>query len=158
MADTQIEHVRRSTQAEVPQKMVDIGGGLYAAAVAVSAVPAAISGPGNPTIDSYTSKAIDLAANTANQVLVAAPGAGKQIWVYGLFMMADTAPGTVTLQDDDDTALTGTIALSDEGGFVINPSGNFAMPWLKVATNKALEADTGACTVDGIITYAIVSV
>ena len=37
-------------------------------------------------------------------------------------------------------------------------SGNFAMPWLKVPTNKALEADTGACTVDGIITYAIVSV
>lgn len=158
MADTQIEHVRRSTQAEVPQKMVDIGGGLYAAAVAVSAVPAAISGPGNPTIDSYTSKTIDLAANTANQVLVAAPGAGKQIWVFGIFMMADTAAGTVTLQDEDDTALSGTMAVGDEDGWVLPMSGNFAMPWIKVATNKALEADTGACTVDGIITYAVVSV
>ena len=111
-----------------------------------------------PTVVSFTSVKIDLAASSANQVLVAAPGAGKQIWVYGIFMMADTAAGTVTLQDEDDTALSGTIALSDEGGFVVNPSGNFAMPWIKVATNKALEADTGACTVDGLLTYAIVSV
>lgn len=123
-----------------------------------SVASGAIVGPGSPAINSYTSKAVDLAASTANQVLVAAPGAGKQIWVYGIFMMADTAAGTVTLQDEDDTALSGTIALSDEGGFVVNPSGNFAMPWIKVATNKALEADTGACTVDGIITYAIVSI
>jgi hypothetical protein len=106
---------------------------------------------------SYTNAVVNLAASTANQVLVAAPGAGLQIWVYGLFMMADTAAGTVTLQDEDDTALSGTIALSDEGGFVLPPNGNFAMPWIKVPTNKALEADTGACTVDGIITYALVS-
>jgi len=170
MADTQIEHVRRSTQAEVPQKMTDIGGGLYAAAVSdggasltvdgtvTATLPAAIIGPGNPVVDSYTSKAVDLAASTANQVLVAAPGAGKQLWIYGLFMMADTAAGTVTLQDEDDTALSGTMAVSDEGGWVLPMSGNFSMPWIKVATNKALEADTGAATIDGIITYAIVSV
>jgi len=124
----------------------------------VSKVPAALQGPGNPVVDSYTSVAVDLAASGANQVLVAAPGANKQIWVYGLFMMADTAAGTVTLQDEDDTALSGTMAVSDEGGWVLPMSGNFAMPWIKIATNKALEADTGACTVDGIITYAIVSV
>lgn len=111
-----------------------------------------------PTVDSFASAVIDLAATTNNQVLVAAPGASKQIWVYGLFMMADTAAGTVTLQDEDDTALSGTMAVSDEGGWVLPMSGNFAMPWIKVATNKALEADTGACTVDGILTYAIVSV
>ncbi|MFA5053956.1 MAG: hypothetical protein WC565_07845 [Parcubacteria group bacterium] len=119
---------------------------------------AALTGPGNPTIDSYASAKIDLAASSANQVLVAAPGANKQIWVYGLFMMADTAAGTVVLQDEDDTALSGTMAVSDEGGWVLPMSGNFAMPWMKVATNKALEADTGACTVDGILTYAVVSV
>ena len=106
----------------------------------------------------FKSSRIDLAANTANQVLVAAPGAGKQIWVFGIFMMADTAAGTVTLQDEDDTALSGTMAVGDEDGWVLPMSGNFAMPWIKVATNKALEADTGACTVDGIITYAVVSV
>ena len=113
---------------------------------------------GDTSIDSYNSAVVNLAASTSDQELVAAPGAGKQIWVYGLFMMADTAAGTVTLQDEDNTALSGTLAVSDEGGWVLTPSGNFAMPWIKVATNKALEADTGACTVDGIIAYAIVSV
>lgn len=111
-----------------------------------------------PKITSYSTAKIDLAASTANQVLVAAAGANTQIWVYGLFMMADTAAGTVTIQDEDDTALSGTMAVSDEGGWALTPSGNFAMPWIKVATNKALEADTGACTVDGIITYAVVDV
>ena len=126
--------------------------------VDVLTLPDSIDGPGAPTIDSYTSVKIDLAASSANQVLVAAPGVNKQIWVYGLFMMADTAAGTVVIQDEDDTALTGTMAVSDEGGWVLPISGNFAMPWIKVATNKALEADTGACTIDGLMTYAIVSV
>jgi len=134
------------------------GGGALTVDGTVTATVAPLVGPGAPTVDSYTSKAIDLAASTANQALVAAPGANKQIWVYGLFMMADTAAGTVVLQDEDDTALSGTMAVSDEGGWVLPMSGNFAMPWIKVATNKALEADTGACTVDGILTYGVVSV
>lgn len=133
-------------------------GSLVVSGTVTTTLPAAVVGPGSPVVNSYASKAIDLAASTANQVLVAAPGAGKQIWVYGIFMMADTAAGTVTLQDEDDTALSGTMAVSDEGGWVLPMSGNFAMPWIKVATNKALEANTGACTVDGILTYAIVSV
>lgn len=126
--------------------------------VDVLTVPAALQGPGNPVVDSFSSAVVNLAASTADQSLVAAPGADHQIWVYGLFMMADTAAGTVTLQDEDNTALSGTMAVSDEGGWVLPMSGNFAMPWIKVATNKALEADTGACTVDGILTYAVVSV
>lgn len=101
---------------------------------------------------------IDLAASTADQVLVAAPGANKQIWVYGLFMMADTAAGTVRLTDDDNTARSGTMAVSDEGGWVLPMSGNFDMPWFKCGTNKALHADTGACTIDGLLTYAVVTV
>lgn len=126
--------------------------------VDVLSLPGALQGPGNPTVDSLTSAVVDLAASTADQELIAAPGTDKQIWVYGLFMMADTAAGTVVLQDEDNTAITGTVAVSDEGGWVLPISGNFAMPWFKVPTNKALEADTGACTVDGIITYAVVSV
>lgn len=118
----------------------------------------AIEGPGAPVIDSYITVKIDLAASTNNQVLVAAPGAAKQIWVYGLLAVGDTADGTLTLQDEDDTALSGTICVNDGAGFVIQPCGNFAMPWIKVATNKALEADTGACTVGGLLTYAVVSV
>jgi hypothetical protein len=131
---------------------IDIGN------VDVASVPGALQGPGNPTVDSYSTAAVNLAASTNDQELVAAPGANKQIWVHGLFMMADTAAGTVTLQDEDDTALSGTMAVSDEGGWVLPITGNFAMPWIKVATNKALEADTGACTIDGIIAYAIVDV
>lgn len=113
---------------------------------------------GNPVVDSFNTVAVNLAASTANQVLVAAPGANKQIWVYGLLMAADVAAGTVTLQDEDDVALSGTIALADEGSFVLPLSGNFSMPWIKTATNKALEADTGACTIDGVLSYAIISI
>ena len=126
--------------------------------VTATAAGGAVVGPGNPTIDSYTTKALDLAASTANQSLVAAPGASKQIWVYGILAVGDTADGTLTLQDEDDTALSGTICVNDGSGFVVTPSGNFAMPWIKVATNKALEADTGACTVDGLLTYAVVTI
>ena len=111
-----------------------------------------------PVVDSYSTAVVNLAASTADQTLVSSGGASTQIWVYGLFMMADTAAGTVTLQDEADTALSGTMAVSDEGGWVLPPSGSFAMPWIKVATDKDLEADTGACTVDGIICYAIVDV
>ena len=122
------------------------------------AVGDSLNGPGEPVIDSYTSAVIDLAASTANQVLVAAPGAGKQIWVYGFALLCDTAAGIVTFQDEDDTAITGAMAFSDEGGISVAPSGNFAMPIWKVPTNKALEADTGACTVDGWICYGIISI
>ena len=115
-------------------------------------------GAGQPEVESITSAVVNLAASTADQALVAAPGAGKQTWVLGLFVMADTAAGTIVLQDEDDTALTGTMALSDEGGFVWPITSNPAIPWVKVATNKALEADTGACTVDGVIVYATVAV
>ena len=124
----------------------------------IGTLPDSINGPGSPTVDSYASAVLDLAASTANQVLVAAPGASKQIWVYGMLAVGDTADGTLTLQDEDDTALSGTICVNDGQGFRVNASGNFAMPWIKVATNKALEADTGACTVDGTLEYAIVSV
>ena len=108
-------------------------------------------------IDSYNTAAINAAA-AANQVLVAAPGAGKQIWVYGLFMQADTGAGTVTLQDEDDTALSGTMAVSDTGGWVLPMASNWELPWLKVTTNKALECDNATCTIDGIICYAIVTI
>jgi len=137
---------------------IDVKVTLDSETVTLGAVPGALQGPGNPTVDSYSTTDINLAASTADQELVAAPGSNKQIWVYGLFMMADTAAGTVTLQDEDDSALSGTMAVSDEGGWVLPISGNFAMPWIKVSTDKALEADTGACTVDGVLAYAIVDV
>jgi hypothetical protein len=131
---------------------VDIGD------VDVTSLPTPIRGPGNPVVDSYTSAAVSASANTANQSLVAAPGANKQIWVYGLILTADTAAGSFSLQDSDDTACSGVMAVAANGGFAINPSGNFSMPWFKVATNKALEIDTVTCGAKGIVSYAIVDV
>ena len=118
----------------------------------------ALEGPGSPTVDSYTSAVVDLAASTADQEIIAAPGVDKQIWVYGFALLCDTAAGVITFQTEDDVAITGAMAFSDEGGISVSVSGNFAMPIWKLPTNKALEADTGACTVDGWICYGIISI
>lgn len=130
---------------------------IKTATQATQAATEAVFGPATPTIDSYTSAKIDLAAATANQVIVAAPGASKQIWVYGLAVTVD-ADGSLSFQDEDDLAITGVMPVAANGGFAFSPSGNFAMPTWKLATNKALECDTLVCTGDGYISYAIVSV
>ena len=115
-----------------------------------------INGPGSPTIDSYTQVAIS-SVTGANQSLIAAPGANKQIWIYGINFTMSTA-GTVAFQDEDDTAISGTMGIADTGGMAVSPSGNFAMPLWKVATNKAFEADVVTGTINGSITYGIASV
>jgi len=109
-----------------------------------------------PNVDSYTQVAINLAAG-ANQSLVSAPGANKQIWVYGVQFMVNAA-GTVSFQDEDDTAISGIMPFAANGGMVVSPSGNLAMPLWKVATNKALEVDVVTAELDGSLTYGIVSV
>ncbi len=143
------------------------GTGAMAAATAVTiatddtvllAMNKSIIGAAAPTVDSYATVAVSTAAATADQELVGTPGADKQIWVYGLVGTADTGDGSVSLQDEDNTALSGVMAVAENGGFAINPSGNFSMPWIKVATNKALEIDTLVCGFKGILTYAIISV
>lgn len=126
--------------------------------VDVLTLPDSISGPGSPVVDSYTSVAISAAANTADQSLVAAPGVNKQIWVYGFVGTADTGDGSISLQDSDNVAGSGVMPVVQNGGFAVNPSGNFSMPWLKVATNKALEIDTVTCGFKGVLSYAIVDV
>jgi len=163
LAVNDVDHKLHFTRVAGDGTVTDLGAIVIGvndgpAVAALDDINAALVGASAPSVDSYTSAAVALAASTPDQVLVAAPGADKQIWVYGFVGTADTAAGTVTLQDEDNTALTGTMAVSDEGGWVLPMSGNFAMPWIKVATNKALEADTGACTFGGVITYAIVSV
>ena len=119
--------------------------------------PDAIIGPGDPVVDSYTSIAINLTTG-ANQVLVSS-AADKQIWVYGhAFTAGDAAGQTVSFQDEDDTAKSGIIEVTQYGGMARNPSGNFAMPLWKLATNKDLEVDITGGDVDGDLEYAIVSV
>lgn len=126
--------------------------------VDVATLPSELSGPGSPVVDSYASVAISASANTPNQSLISAPGANKQIWVYGYQGTADTGDGSISLQDEDDTALSGVMAVAEFGGFALNPSGNFAMPLFKVATNKALEIDTVTCGFKGTLQYAVVDV
>jgi len=124
-------------------------------AVNLAALEKSLVGASAPTIDSYSTAVVDCAA-AINQVLVAAPGAGKSIWVYGFTGYANVA-GTITFQDANDTALSGTIPLAAHGAFVLQPSGNFSQAWIKCTTNKALELDCATCTLDGIITYAVVT-
>ena len=116
-----------------------------------------IDGAGAPTIDSYTHVAINLTTG-ADQVLVSS-AASKQIWVYGYgFTCGDADGQTVSLQDESDTALTGIMEFAQYGGISVSPSGNFAMPVLKLGTDKDLEVDITGGDVDGWLDYAIVSV
>ncbi len=112
-------------------------------------------GTTGPSIDSITQFAINLVAN-ANQVLVSS-SANKQIWVYAVAYTLSVA-GTVSFQDEDDTAITGIMDHAANSGLAVGPSGNFAMPIWKLATDKDLEVDIVTAAMDGWITYAIVSV
>lgn len=112
------------------------------------------AGSQTPNIDSYSSVPINLAAGS-NQSIISAPGASKQIWVYG-YQLTVNAAGTIAFQDEDDTALSGVMPL--DKGIAVAPSGNFAQPLFKVATNKALEMDIVTSEVDGTLQYAVVSV
>lgn len=122
-------------------------------------LPRSQIGPAEPgtAVDSYTQVAINLTTG-ANQVLVSS-SASKQIWVYGYAFSCGTADGqTVSLQDEDDTALTGIMAFAQHGGISVPPSGNFSMPVFKLGTDKDLEIDITDGDVDGWLAYAILSV
>jgi len=122
------------------------------------ALDASLSGPGSPVVVSYTNAAISSAANKADQVLVGSPGASEQIWVYGIQFTLSTADGTVSIQESDNTPITGVMNFTLTSGLGLPPSGNFTMPLWKVGTNKALHVDTVTCSIKGSIQYAIVSV
>ena len=154
-------YVRGSQSAGSPVdgEVVTIQGITGADAVTVGGTIAATNtsliGPGDPTIDSYTQFAINLGA-AANQVLVSS-AANKQIWVYSVAYTCSVA-GTVSFQDEDDTAITGIMDHAANSGLAVGASGNFAMPIWKLATDKDLEVDVVTASIDGWISYAIVSV
>ncbi len=132
---------------------VDIGD------VDVTSVPRSISGDGEPgtAVDSYAHVAINLTTG-ADQVLVSG-AANKQIWVYGYgFTCGDADGQTVSLQDEDNAALTGIMEFAQYGGISVPPSGNFSMPIFKLGTDKDLEIDITSGDVDGWLVYAILSV
>jgi len=122
-----------------------------------SDVLAAINGPSTPTVDSISHVAINLTTG-ADQVLVSS-AANKQIWVFGYAFTCGDADGqTVSLQDEDDVAVTGIMEFPQYGGISVPPHGNYAMPLFKLGTNKDLEVDITGGDVDGWLHYAVVSV
>lgn len=108
-------------------------------------------------VDSYTHVAINLTTG-ANQVLVSS-AANKQVWVHGFAFTCGDADGqTVSLQDEDDTALTGVMEFAQYGGVAMAPSGNIACPLFKLGTDKDLEIDITGGDVDGFLVYSVVDV
>lgn len=134
---------------------VQVDGAALTALQLIDNIVGSINGPGAPVIDSYATIPINLAAGN-DQVLVSS-AANKQIWVYGLAIVVNVA-GTVSFQDEDNTAISGVMPFSANSGITNSPSGNFAMPIWKLATDKDLEVDIVTSEVDGWLAYAIVSV
>jgi hypothetical protein len=123
--------------------------------VNLSALNSAIVGASAPSVDSYAHIAINLNSG-ADQLLVSS-AANKQIWVYGIVYTCSVA-GTVSFQDEDNTAITGIMDHAANSGLSHPASGNFAMPIWKLVTDKDLEVDVIDCAIDGFLDYAIVSV
>lgn len=116
------------------------------------------NGPGAltiPTIDSYSHIPINLSAGT-DQLLVSS-AANKQIWVYGVAFTL-SVDGSVSFQDEDNTAVTGIMPFAQFSGLGLPPSDDLSMPIWKLATNKDLEVDVVTADIDGWLDYAIVSV
>jgi hypothetical protein len=111
-------------------------------------------GIAQPTVDSYTHASINLSAG-ANQPLVSS-SASHQIWVYGFGFVVSVA-GTVSFQDEDDLAISGVMPFAANSGMAVPPSGNFAMPVWKLATDKDLEVDLVTCAITGWIDWALVN-
>lgn len=77
--------------------------------------------------------------------------------MYGVTFTVNAA-GTVSFQDEDDTAISGIMPFATNSGLAIAPSGNFSMPLWKLGTDKDLEVDIVTSELDGWLDYAIVSV
>jgi len=104
----------------------------------------------------YTSVAVNIPAG-ASTAIVAAPAAGKQIWVFGFIGGAD-ATGTIKFEDEDNAALSGIMPALADSPFVMPITPFPEIPWLKCTTAKALHIVTVTCTFDGIIIHATIDV
>ena len=64
----------------------------------------------------YTSAAVN-AAKSGTRDLIAAPGAGKQLWIFGIMGTVD-ANGTVLFLDDTPTSHSGVMPVAANSGYV----------------------------------------
>jgi len=105
-----------------------------------------------PTI---VTAAVNLAKNGTRDI-VAAPGATKSLWIYGLIGTTD-AQGTILLLDSTPTSHSGVMPIAANGGFCMPISINPRAPWIKCASNTTFQATLSANSdFDGIVVYAIV--
>ena len=79
--------------------------------------------------------------------LIATPGAGHALWIYGYELHANL-PGTFQLLSAT-TDKTGIMPIGALGG----PARDSVYPIFKCAENEALNLTTVTCAMDGIITY-----
>lgn len=104
----------------------------------------------------YSSAAIDAAKNGTRD-LIAAPGASKQLWVYGLIVGGSAAAGTFLLLDSTPTSKTGSIPLADNATIVWPVIDDPDKPYFKCASNTKLQVTLSAnMDLDGIVIYRIV--
>ena len=112
---------------------------------------------GKNTVESYTSAVIAASAGATTDI-VAAPGTGLQIWVYGFQGTAGTAAGTVRFIDSTPANLTGAMDVVVGGGFAVQPGTDWEKPLFKCATNTKLQMTTVTCTFNGVVQYATVAI
>lgn len=139
MADTQLEYVRRSTQAEVPQKMVDLGDGTYAAAIA-DAWSAYSSSVWKTTSSADASAGIDVTA---------APTVGQKIVVDDV-LASSAAALTLTFSEETSGTVVFVLYMAAGSTTQVTPRGR-----LKLATaDKKLRVTASGA---GAISIAVLS-
>jgi hypothetical protein len=107
--------------------------------------------------ESFTQKiqhaVVQVGATSGDQTLVAAPGAGKNIWLMGYRLVAQTAVN-VQFKDTAGSTHSGTFHLGDLGELAepVSP-----YPVAKLLANKGLVLNLSAAQlVGGYVTYRIV--
>jgi len=125
------------------------------AVVTRASVVQSVNGLASPVIDSYDSAVINAITNDTTEI-IEAPGENKQIWIFGILCLFDTADATCTLKSGT-TGKSAPMPQADNGGFA--PwSSNILMPLFKCATNEAFNITMVNGAGKGFVSRAIVSV
>jgi len=101
------------------------------------------------------SAAVNAAAD-ATTAIVAAQGAGTQIWVYGYEL--GVTPGGTYLWKSAATAKQAAVPRGANGGAVRDSGGHRTRPLFKCGTNEALNLTTVTAAVTGDVSYRVVNV
>ena len=103
----------------------------------------------------YLSAAVNI-AKAGTRDIIAAPGAGFQLWIYGFIGTTNDA-GTILLLDSTPTSRTGVMPMGTNSGIPFpKDTSNVWAPYFKCATNTKLQATLSANSdFDGIVIYRI---